>query len=394
MHFLFAAKNAPGHTDFGGEGFVRLAADLTTRGHRVDWLAHGERARYLEGLGFRVTYFKPLADLSLSRHLLRATETSIDDHQLIRPLLALKALAVKLRELRPDAMCLDRDLALAPLAANRSAIPFIAVGTPGGDWVRLPEQGGTFPCRDPVERYRTISGFLASSLGWRGETIGSCWVNSPYLNINFLGSHFYPEDISLDRCASVSLFGEPPPSPRKLRIGVSFGNSGDRIEELTAIAIQLEKQGLPVEVVTGRNEALADRLRKSCDTPLLNIRGWSDFSTLLPKLSALLFFGGTGALWHCINARVPAVVLSGGRGDQSLNAGQVEHHGIGLRLPTEFSPEKVGEGLILTLTDSNWRQSCRARMNKLRCRDRFSDSLDSVCGRIERITALHKGGGR
>jgi hypothetical protein len=36
--FLFASVTAWGHLDFGGRGFLRLAAGLRSRGHSVEWL--------------------------------------------------------------------------------------------------------------------------------------------------------------------------------------------------------------------------------------------------------------------------------------------------------------------------------------------------------------------
>ncbi len=63
----------------------------------------------------------------------------------------------------------------------------------------------------------------------------------------------------------------------------------------------------------------------------LQRRAWVDYPTWIPAMSAVLHHGGAGAMWECLRAGVPALVLPRDY-DQFDHAARLESAGVALRL--------------------------------------------------------------
>jgi len=385
MKFIFAVSGSPGHIDFGGHGYMNVARNLVKHGHEVIWLSFGGNVETLAKERFTVETFNQLTHLRFTPELVQGFMHNRDHDQVQQSLLCSDEFLKKLQQRKPDFVCLDRVLGLAPMALDQLNIPYAAVGTPGGHWIRMRGEGGAVIHDGPVEQYLYISNYICSCLGWKKSNIGSSWITSSFLNIIFLSHNFYSSLIKTERLASVNCFTQESSKREEIRIGLSFGNTGYKVDDMKELLRFLSSRGIAMDVFVGNRHVLKEELKDLYKSRIVNIHGWTDFSTATKKLSTFIFFGGVGTIWHCLNAYTPMVILSGGVGDQIVNGRAVEFHNIGEHLDQGFSVERDSEELLQRITDFSWIEECQNNIKYLRQADQFSDTLDSLRLRLEAL---------
>lgn len=301
----------PGHIDFGGLGFVKLARAFLDRGHDVTWWGANEHRDRLTQFGFRIDTRFPVDALRLypllsQEHL----HTQQDIYQ--ARLTALAQLFLSLRGYHPDLLLIDRILALGPLLAANLGIPAAVIGTNGEYCMR---EGQTVVTRGfPVGAYQEVGETIKRHLGWEEGSLHSFWGQSPYANITFLGNSFYRgTTAAADTSWYVHHFDTGQSERVKMYHGFSFGHSGDA-ELMCRILDALLASGADpksFKVFCGAHEETYRRYAAHSGEGL-EVYRWVPFSDHLRELHSLTFFGGIGTLWHCINSEITMIMVPGG----------------------------------------------------------------------------------
>jgi hypothetical protein len=371
----------PGHLDFGGFGFVRLAKKLCDMGHEVRWIVPPNQAARLKGgpwqvdvfptLGLRLPPFHHPSDISLHPSQYRQLVGAVGD------------LEMRLRADRPHLVIVDRVMTLAAAVADHIGIPWVSIGTPAGWWRGTP--AGTAPSVNPVIGYRLVGESVRKDLGWGDFAVDSVWANSPFLNISFLGKDFYSDtDTSSFPSAYVNHFeGERPSGPRQ-EFGVSFGNSGDfdPLVEVVRHLLEMGSENSRLEIYTGNRTEVLKRLALLRINKFTRLHGWVDFSLHFRGLGILFFLGGNGTLWECVNQFVPMCVIPSNLGDQRYNAGAIKRLGIG----DSLDPKDISGNEIRRVVGSlGAHAGYQANIERFRAPHNFTDTIETVARRLEEI---------
>ncbi|MEM9496076.1 MAG: hypothetical protein AAGA09_08735 [Pseudomonadota bacterium] len=387
MRVLCAASGEVGHMDFGGGGFVALARSLAERGAALKWLSFGEQVARLKKAGFDAERSAGLQQLALrpfspadasappSGARLAGLQSALDD----------------CRAWAPDVVLFDRLLAFGGLIAAELQRPFVTIGAPGGPWrfeeITKPQKGvNVRPETAPIETYQAYGERVRHALSWRdSDHAVSGWLCSPYLNVHFLPHDFYG-DVTAETCASV-YHREPKDTAstvERASLGVSFGNQGgaDALKRFLEIVIDKALAPTPIQVFAGRRDDIAKALRAAYSSDQATVHGWVDFGEHFPRLHTLAFLGGVGAIWRCIEQRVAMLVVPGLIGDQLYNGKRIEALGLGACL----SPETLTDQSVASALETCARAATvQSRLHEVAEADRYTDTLISVCARIEAL---------
>ena len=105
MKYLCVVSGSPGHIDFGGLGFVKLAQHLQMRGHKVEW-ATGclEQIRRLETYG-QIARLCPAIYRLRMKHFAPVSSSSTQDARDERQHRSLKDFFQFVQSTRPDILC-------------------------------------------------------------------------------------------------------------------------------------------------------------------------------------------------------------------------------------------------------------------------------------------------
>jgi len=383
MNVLCILSSFPGHIDFGGKGFLRVAEQLKAMGHRVTWLSSSSHTRALSDKGFAVVS-EPDADMLRLHPFLSTEEVAHHPEEYSARLRCLSGLLSLLRRMRPDIVLLDRALPLAQLATGTAGIPCVAIGTPGGHWEKNRREG-VAPRSGPIAAYLEVGESIRKSLGWPSGEISSFWANSDNLNICFMGQPFY-QAVACNKATAAFVHHFSRPADRGLRstFGVSFGNSGAP-QPLVLVMQCLISQGPAdgaIDVFVGNRAQLASMLKRNFGRRI-RVHGWVDFSDHFPSLSGLAFLGGVGTIWQCINHGVPMLVVPSITGDQMTNGEAVHRLGVGEviaaddtrdpRAVVEKANRLVGEGAYLRQIEE-----CKREVY-------YTDTMQTLASRLEDI---------
>jgi hypothetical protein len=379
MKVLCLCSEAPGHIDFGGKGFIRLAKRLQSGGHHVTWAAYGAQIARLAQEGFTPDRLEAARSLSVKMQLGAKGQV----HQDIR-LDGFRQLLDYLSRQRPDLLLVDRLMAYAGPIADRLGIPYVAIGTPGGHWVRERQDWrvDVFPSATAVERYRERSAGIFEKLGWENCHIDGFWLDSPYLNTTFMGRDWYPKSGAPQ--AQVWLFETNySPRPGSKKLGISFGNQGrtEALEEALTLAFQGGSFPLPVDVITGNRDDVARRIDALPSRQRFELYRWVNFGEHFRTLSALAFLGGIGTAWHCLRAGLPMLVIPGHLGDQLFNGRRVDSLGLGICFEPPLKPEGIQRAIFELVSGISHFEE----IDYQRSRDAFSDDENSWCARVEAL---------
>lgn len=375
MRIVGLVSHSPGHLDFGGGGFLRLAEQLRGRGHDFSWIAGPPSAEVLVGHGWDVAYVsdtRSVAGSALIGRSGRAWEVSCR---------TLTELRLSIQSIEPHLLLVDRCLSVAGPLLETLGLPFAAIGAPGGLWHRTAE--GVSPTRETLETFRETSARLNDAFEWFNGDFDSEWLRSPSLNITFLGKSFYPQEARNSSSAFVNLF-EPGSSGGAClgtRLGFAFGRTGE-IEILGTVLDDVLAAGswAPDQIdllLGGRPDGLADFQRFASSG--LALHGWCDYRSTFPGFCGLVTYGGIGTLWHSIDNNLPSLVAPSSAGDQAFNARAVAREGLGLFF------DGTGPAPVSLLRDLG-----KQGLPFERFKDpaNFSDDLDTICDRIEGLVGF------
>jgi len=378
MKIICITSNMIGHLDFGGMGFLKLSKALAAKGDDVTWLSGRLQCQRVEEYGLKATE-SVVSNLALKvPYITAAFNNSDSEYRLL--LSQMKSIAAEIAALKPDVVLVDRILSLAGFILDEMKIPTIAVGTPGGIW--KDKANCIYPAEDCVGPLLEFGESLKKDLGWRTASLTSDWVDSSILNICFLGRSFYAiHQKSLPKAAFVNNFechdvvrtdGVP---------GIAYGNNGDTKKISLFLEAAIEKDWLlnGAHIFMGnRGEQLSD-LRQKYSSNQLSFHEWVDYTKYFQRLSYLVSFGGIGTVWHCINNNVP-MLLYPCVGDQMLNAKSISALGLGATVDAGKDDHMDLADVSGDFDDS---ESYLESFNKFKSKDNFTDTINSVCSKIE-----------
>ncbi len=389
MKILCLVSSQPGHIDFGGKGFTGLAKQLESRCHQVEWVSFGEQPERLTRLGFSVKALSAVSSLSLLP-LLNVEEIHLHEQEHQCRVDALKALNFFLDKEQPDILIIDRLLTYAPLSAEQLNIAYITIGTPGGYWSfkKAGQQIHAFSVTEPVNSYKAYGELLKDALGWKRGVISSFWAKSPYFNICFMNRDFYPlnkEDGDL--LISVNHHKKVCFKKKKKQLGISFGNQGEQqlLFECLKQAVGLPEEVLPIHVFVGNHKETYTKLESRYSSQQVTLYRWVDFNEHFSQLSCLVFLGGVGTIWQCIEHEVTMIITPGNIGDQYFNAERVQSQGLGIHLKEgDLDNSGVTQIILQCLENTDYQR----QINMFKSQCNYTDTLISICEKIENIPHL------
>jgi hypothetical protein len=327
LKILCLVSGRPGHIDFGGLGFIKLARALADRGHEVTWLCPETQRERLATAGFLVDTRMPVEGLALGQLVTHQNTDRSLAFEL--PASALRRFQHRFQEDRPDLLLCDRVLTLAPLLAENLDLPLAVVGTSG----EILQRSGSelVEALQPVPEYQRIGEALKRKLGWRRGEIGGYWGRSSTANITFLGRSFYARTRGTNpaKCWTVCHWDAPRETSRGPIHGISFGHSGDLARLITVADALISHAPDPraFRVFCGSRDRVHEHYTRRLDP--LQVCGWVPFDRAFAGLRTLTYFGGIGTLWHAVNHHVPMLVVPGNVGDQQINGERVSVLGLG-----------------------------------------------------------------
>jgi len=379
MKIICIASSAIGHIDFGGKGFLQLSQYLQKKEHTILWLSLHDQVQRLNIAGFEVIQANELSKLSLRPFFSkREIDNNLTFHN--QRIEAINKLFIQINKIKPELIICDRLLVYVGLIAEQLRVPYLAIGTPGGNWKfdDFEKQVNIHMVPKPNKDYTEYTETLKQALNWKKGDSSSAWLNSPYLNITFMPNGFY-SNVNMELYANIYHFQEDKPSEKKTW-GLSFGNQGQQKELCLLLNDLVSKSSflLPIHVFTGHHQALYNELNIKYDSKQIILHSWIDFKHGLINLNGLIFLGGIGTIWHCINKNIPMFILSGFLGDQLENAKIIDELKIG----------KCLSGSTDELTNITKReiQQYIENIKDIKKFKNYSDTMESICNRIENIT--------
>lgn len=384
MKILCLASGKPGHIDFGGQGYVRLALNLQARGHDVHWITFGSQVARLRRHGFSVEDTRALDYMRLMPFMPLSPGTDAQALHAQR-LGAIRHLVDIVSTYQPQIILIDRLLVYCTMMAAALDIPYLAIGTPGGYWRY--DDDSVLPSLEPVTEYQEYGQQLAIALGWQDTGIYSSWASSPYLNICFVGRSFYDGLFPpTGKSAFVYHFDNHEMTNKRERAGVSFGNQGNGpfLEYFLDRYINGMPDGVEIDVFAGDDMQLVKKLEgRYGNKSGMHIHQWVDFSEHFARLKFLGFFGGIGTIWHCVNQWLPMVAVPGFIGDQFINAIRLQRLGMGIHL-SPFGG-MTPENLVYLMEQQLDSRACLKSIATFRDRTNYTDTMDTICDRIETL---------
>lgn len=375
MKCLCLVSSSAGHIDFGGGGYVKLARQLARKGCVVEWLAgSGAQAARLRSLDFTVRICPALNHLNVNR--LRRDRLGADAPTDVIESTAFDLGLVRriLEFAKPDLLLVDRCLAWGEVLAESLSLPYVAIGTPGGYWkMGAP---GKRPGKNESEQFEPMATGLFRKLKWLNRLPLSSWVNSPHCNLCFLGMSFYPDrDEPLGETFYIRDFKNLPERGERNGLGVSFGNTRES-RPLESILKRMAESGhrtyAPGHVFVGNDGARAKRLSYLEGNPDFQLYRWVDFGSKFSGLKQLIFFGGVGTIWQCIQSALPMSICPVGA-DQIYNATQVERLGMGRVFAWK------DESIDLPPGEAT---ACQKQMELFRRNENYTDTLETAAQKL------------
>lgn len=352
---------------------------LLARGHKVNWISTLNQVERLHTFKIparedSIVNVMGLSDLSL--HIIKNNQPRYSQWRQQIDYLQKLILAEQ-----PDLILFDRLLACGAMAAEGLGIPYVGVGTPGGHWCL--KENGIHPSHGPVENYCQLGEVISRDMGWSDVSLNSFWVNSPLMNISFVGKDFYqnPPEIS---CVSVRQFEDRPTCRSGSRFGISFGNQGNEAVLKSFVENLLGHNWVhePLDIFVGNNMQLLHELQLKHQSERIQFHTWVDFSKHFRELKCLAFFGGIGTIWHCIDNCLPMLVLPGMVGDQLYNGRIVSERALGECYIDDLTRSPTPPAILAEFNDLTHYQE---NISAFRSMDNYSDTMESLCDKLENV---------
>lgn len=311
MKIVCLLSKGKGHLDFGGMGYLKIALELKRQGHEVIFYTTENQIPFLESQGLKCKLVKNIDWLWLYRDDFNYLEIEKDFF------VGLKFIELSLQKEKPDLVLVDRLLGLANGLLDHLKIPYVSIGTPGGNWKKIDQS--ILPGLSAHNENGTKELFI-KRLHWPYKTI-SAWCSSPFLNIVFMGKEFYP-DHQFENTLFIDHFNYTY-TENKSGIGLSLGNGTVDLPKLSSSISSASKHLKPsqkIQVFGTKKES--EKLIKIVPTYLVDkieLKGYVDFKVEMQSLKYMIFSGGIGTLWHCLDNSVVPIIISGEIHDQNYN---------------------------------------------------------------------------
>lgn len=378
MKILCILSEFPGHIDFGGMGFLRLAKVMKNLGHEVVWAAAPEHLSKIKESGFNKFLFTHTAALHM-RPFFTPESISTYSKEFEKRIELIKRTHITIKQMNPDIILIDRVLQFGFLISEQLQIPTVSIGSPGGYWAK--SESGVRNMATPITSYIEVGEKLKEKLNWNKGRLTSLWGYSSYLNICFLGKSFY-QNKELKNAAYVNHFNQKPKDTERGSFGISFGNSGppEAMMQPLQYLLQIREAFSSIEVFTGTQTHIYKTLKNQFGSTI-NLHGWVSFSDYFTTIKGLAFYGGVGTLWECLNYNVPMLVIPTRVGDQAWNGNAIERLGLGQCLVATNNRDEIVKKTQNILHINSY----QANINEFKKPENYTDTMESVVIKITNL---------
>lgn len=331
-HFCFVSFLQPGHMDFGGQGFTRLAEQLMRRGHRVTWTFS-----YSESKDFYKRASAILSDAGIEYDKINRFYLTIHHHH-HNFLESAADLERVIRTQRYDCIVIDRLCVGAGYAAEWAGVPWAVVGTDGREWALVKTNQGRAvlaPKADDADVH--VQKSKQRDLVSTGSVVSSYWAVSPYLNMSFFPRSYYSGDERSGIPGHSHFLGSGDDGASREEgnvVLVALGNSFNLsivTKLIRCVLSVLENRAASVLLLTGNDELTKKLKNEFRSFNRLSIDSWMPYEKAYRAASIAVGHGGTSHVWTGMRNAVPLLVLPS-KGDQAFGAKRVEKLNIGLAL--------------------------------------------------------------
>lgn len=349
-----------GHLDFGGMGYLEIARGLRNRGQEVVFVSVPFQCDRLRRLNFNTIEIPYIDTLWMVEE--NFPTANLGDNFIN----SLKTIELLIRKEKPDLVLVDNLLSLASGMLSHCGIPYVSIGAPGGYWIKNLHQ--ITPGKS-LHNGNGLLQYLKERLHWPIPYLTTC-CHSPYHNITFMGKEFYPDYDEAH--TSVNLFTQKE-LPAKNKLAISLGSGTfvqDPFIKNVCDTIRLFPKNSVFDLYGF--EQYIDAFMEAAGPEIsqqINIVGYKPFDEALKDVSLMIFAGGIGTIWQCLENAVVPIIVSGGVHDQDYNAEQLKRWRLGDVHQYLINPEKS-----------------RTEVNSLTRSLSFTDNMDTL---LDKLTALH-----
>ena len=320
MKIVCLLSRGKGHIDFGGMGFLKIALALKNEGNEVIFYTTENQIPFLESHGLKCVLVKNTDWLWLYRDDFNYAES--DKNFFV----GLKFIELSLQREKPDLVLVDRLLGLANGMLDHLKLPYISIGTPGGNWQKI---GKSILPGLSAHNHNGTKELFIERLHWPYKVL-SAWCPSPYLNIVFVGKEFYPHH-HFENTLFVNHF-DYTITKNKEGIGLSLGSgTSDNKKMAQAFVDACQHLNPDQKIRLYGKDKFTEEFVKEIPSDYLNkleLRGFVDFKTEMQSLKYMIFPGGIGTLWYCLDNNVAPIIVSGEIHDQNYNESQIKELGL------------------------------------------------------------------
>jgi MGT family glycosyltransferase len=389
--FLFICLPLPGHAN----PIAAVADALTRRGHEVAWAGSESFLRPRVGPDARIHPIPLRAHRGQAEQGMAAAKTRWEGYIVPHAKSTLPGIEAAIEDVRPDVLAVDQHAVAGALAAHRHDLPWASLAPTTMELAR-PYAAGM----PKVEEW--IHGHLAAMwtrAGLPGNPPHDLRF-SPHLLIAFTGAALTGEHPWPTRTALVgpALATRPPDpdfphdrlDPDRRLVLVTMGTlSMDIARGFYDRAVEaLRPLGDRVQAIVIAPDATIP------DPPAhLLVRTSAPVLDLMPRLDAVLGHGGLNTVCEALVHGVP-LVIAPIKGDQPINADQVQAAGAGIRVSfARARPEQLRAALTGVLEDPSYRAAARRAGHALRAgggADAAAAHLEDLAGRVPAAAGGHR----
>ena len=231
--FCFVSFLQPGHMDFGGHSFVRLAQELVERGHNVTWVFS-----YSDKKDFSKHAQTLLNEANINYDTINRFYLTIHNHQ--RDIMdSADELRHLIKARAYDCLVIDRLCVGAAFAAAWAGIPWATIGTDGREWsfvkkngsnallLPIPKDADYF---SPDKKHKSPDDLHLSARSY--------WATSAYLNLSFFPRSYYSESGYADIPSHSHFLGAGPDNNRNTKRDTVLITLGNTFNDVPLINIE------------------------------------------------------------------------------------------------------------------------------------------------------------
>ena len=360
--FLFVSLPLTGHVN----PMAAVARTLSAQGHEVAWAGSESYLRPLVGPDARILQIPLRPHRRQADRGMAAAKTRWEEYIVPHCRVSLKGVDKAVRAFEPDVLAVDQHAVAGALVAHRYGLPWASMA------VTTMELTRPYRALPKVEAW--IQGHLAamwSGAGLPGEPPHDLRF-SPHLLVAFTGEALTGP---LDWPDNAVLVG-PALAERPVRDFPMDWLDPDRRHVLVSMGtLSAESSHGFYQRAVEALRPLGDRVQAILTTDPgtvpdppehILIRGRVPVLELMPRLDAVVSHGGLNTTCEALAHGVP-LVIAPIKGDQPINAAQVEAAGAGRRVSfARVRPDALRQAVLAVLDDPSYRAAA------LRIRDSFT----------------------